>query len=101
MISVKFVYNDGKDLNVNIPDEDFSKFFLNLNENKPYWDKDIKNGFWTNMSDVRFIQFQVLEDANEPKQEATCEGTCDSAQCESVGSGEAACGTESIDCSAE
>ena len=102
MISVKFVYNDGKDLNVTIPDEDLNKFFGNLNQGQPYWDKNIKNGFWTNMGDVRFIQFMVHdEEKNESQQEEACDSACGRAPCEGACPREIAGGDESAAGSSE
>lgn len=67
MINIKLVYMDGKDVVVNLKNEQFATFFECLNKGKVYWDDEAKSGFWTNLSEIRFIQFLLLEDANEPK----------------------------------
>lgn len=60
--NVKFVYMDGKDIDVPLKDEKLQEFFSRLNGNMIYWtDESQKNGFWLNMDKIRYIQFQGIE----------------------------------------
>jgi|GEM_PF-4324999 len=90
MISIRFVYNDGKDVRINLPEDCFEEFFKCLNERKPYWDKSFTQGFWTNLTDVRFTEFVRQGDANEAKQEGSSQPNLEGAPCEGACSGEAA-----------
>lgn len=64
---IKFVYMDGKDIEIPLDAERLDSFFKRLNANHIYWaDADQKEGFWLNMEKVRFIQFFATE---EPKKE--------------------------------
>ena len=64
MITMHVTYTDGKTLDVNVPPEDFSSFFQDLNQGRVHWDSLNYMGFWTSFANVRFIQF--INDANAP-----------------------------------
>ena len=67
MISVKFVFNDGKDLLVNIPHDELGDMFERISESKIFWSGGESHGFWTNIENVRFIEFRSY--AGESKEE--------------------------------
>ena len=94
MITAKLVYNDGKDVIVNIPDADFAGMFASLAQGQVFWDATQKNGFWTSFENIRFIQFERREEQNESQQNNDSQGPCGSASCEVAGPGEAAIGYE-------
>jgi len=55
---IKFVYLDGKDLDLNISAEKIGAFFEKLNRGEIYWhDEEQMSGFWLNLDKVRYIQF--------------------------------------------
>ena len=88
MISVRFVYNDGKDLKVNIPTEQFQQLFASLNQKQVYWDSAVKQGFWTDLDRIRFMEFEVKEEENDTNAKTISQESCGGAQCESSSSGE-------------
>jgi hypothetical protein len=57
---VKFVFKDGKDLNVNVEAQYLTQFFDELSNKKIYWNQTKTSGFWTNLDDVRFVQTSLL-----------------------------------------
>lgn len=57
---IKFIYKDGKDLNVNIEPQFLQAFFDALNAKGVYWSQDKVHGFWTNLDEVRFVQIQMI-----------------------------------------
>lgn len=101
MISIRFVYNDGKDVRINLPDDCFQEFFNCLNDRKPYWDKSLTQGFWTNIAEVRFVEFVRQGDKNESKPEGIGASNSEGASCEVASSGEDASGNTASASSAE
>lgn len=57
---IKFVFNDGQDLNVNVEANFLTQFFDDLSNKKIYWNQAKTAGFWTNLDDVRFVQINLL-----------------------------------------
>lgn len=58
MYTLKFVYLDGKDVDINIEDEKVGDFFERLNKGEIYWNTEEQtNGFWLNLDKIRYIQF--------------------------------------------
>lgn len=53
---VTFVYFDGKDLNVSVEPENLDKLFHELGQKGFYWNKNRTSAFYTDLSQVRFIQ---------------------------------------------
>jgi len=88
MISAKLIYNDGKDVIVNIPGDEFAKMFASLAQGQVYWDANQTRGFWTSFENIRYIEFLRSEDQCEPKQDCIGTEPCAGAQCESAPAGE-------------
>lgn len=71
MHTIKFVYTDGQDVDVNIEKEKVEELFKQLKEKEIYWTKDDKeNGFWLNMENIRYIQFVGHDSKVSPMVEA-------------------------------
>ena len=71
MLTIKFVYTDGQDVDVNIEKEKVEELFKQLKEKEIYWTKDDKeNGFWLNMENIRYIQFVGHDSKVSPMVEA-------------------------------
>ena len=68
---VKFVYDDGKDLDVSIEAARLQDFFSCLDNKQVFWaDKESKSGFWLDLKKVRFVQLTAKqEEVSEPKRE--------------------------------
>lgn len=75
MYQVKFVYKDGKDMNINMVPDRLKNFFDALNAKTIFWYGDdnthLTAGFWTNLEDIRFLQIQAImgvkhEEKSEP-----------------------------------
>jgi hypothetical protein len=57
---VEFVFNDGKNLHVNVEGTHIEQFFKELSTKNIYWN-DLKSlGFWTNLDNVRFVSIKAL-----------------------------------------
>jgi len=64
---VKFVYDDGKELDVSVNAEQLQPFFQSLDAKQVFWsDEDRKHGMWLDLGKVRYVQLiQQQEPANE------------------------------------
>lgn len=72
-IQIKFVYNDGKDLQVDVQEEKLKFFFDCLNTRGIYWNDEETLGFWTDLDKIRYVQIfnpkkPALEVIHEPKE---------------------------------
>ncbi len=76
---VHFVYKDGKDLNMNVTQEQLKGLFESLSSNTIYWvgdDNDkYKSGFWTNLEDIRYIEFKTIQKEDDNDQRKLDEGS--------------------------
>lgn len=63
---VTFVYFDGKDLSVSVEPENLDKLFKELGQKGFYWNKNRTGAFYTDLSNVRFIQV-LLQLPSQPK----------------------------------
>lgn len=88
MISAKLIYNDGKDVIVNVQQDEFPKMFAALAQGQVYWDANQVRGFWTSFEQIRYIEFLRSEEENEQKPDGVSEEPCAGAQCESAPAGE-------------
>lgn len=71
---IKFVYMDGKHIELPLDADKLETLFGRLNDNHIYWaDDEQKEGFWLNIDKIRFIQFYSIE---EPKKEVKDEEEC-------------------------
>lgn len=62
IFSLKFVYQDNKDLTINIAAEKMAAFFSALNQKQMYFDETTNIGFWTDLDKIRYVQaFQVSQ----------------------------------------
>ncbi len=72
---VHSVYKDGKDLNMNLKQDQLKGLFEALSSGKIYWSGDErnqhKNGFWTNLEDIRYIEFKTMQKEQPLPGEAT------------------------------
>jgi hypothetical protein len=93
MINAKLVYKDEKEITLNVPEKEFQKLFECLSQRKVFWDEKIQNGFWTNLEEIRFIQFRVIEEKNEQPQPSNSSKTCSADEGQADGAGE--CGSDS------
>lgn len=80
MITMHLVYVDGMSFDLNVPQEEFSAFFADLNKGRVHWDPTNANGFWTSLANIRYIQFTnpvatastpEIPDSSTPLPEAT------------------------------
>jgi len=58
--SIKFVYNDGKDLVINIIEANAAEFFNRLSTKTVYFDEQNNVGFWTDLDKVRYIEMRKV-----------------------------------------
>lgn len=71
--TLKFIYQDGKELNINIEKEDLKPFFESLSKKEMYFDENQMMGFWSDLDKVRWIQanrqdmIQIEEFQHEPQ----------------------------------
>lgn len=70
---VKLVYNDKESVMIQIRDNEMESFFRNLSAGEIYKEPTTKVGFWTNLSNIRYITVVEKEDENGPEQDASCE----------------------------
>lgn len=73
---VKFVYMDGKDLDLNIDDAELKNLFQSLNNREIYWSSEDKiQGFWLDIERVRYIQCFALQEVkiDENKEIGSCQ----------------------------
>lgn len=71
IFSLKFVYQDNKDLTINIAAEKMAAFFSALNQKQMYFDETTNMGFWTDLDRIRYVQaFQIPQqgEANDQPQ---------------------------------
>lgn len=71
IFSLKFVYQDNKDLTINIAAEKMAAFFSALNQKQMYFDETTNMGFWTDLDRIRYVQaFQIPQqgEANDQSQ---------------------------------
>ena len=66
--SIKFIYNDGKDLFINIEEDKLGSFFNALNSKSLYYDESINAGFWADLEKIRYIQVFKAPDQPETKE---------------------------------
>ena len=52
---VILVYKDQKSLKIMIKEENIKRFFEDLTDSQIYRQTDSESGFWTNLSDIRYI----------------------------------------------
>lgn len=67
--ALKLTYKDGKILEVHLKEEEAQDFFSCLSEAKIHWEKDTGKGFWTNLSDIRYLE-AFPQEAKEEKEVA-------------------------------
>lgn len=94
MISAKLIYNDGKDVVVNIAEAEFSAMFSALAQGQVFWNANQTQGFWTSFENIRFIQFTRNEENNESKSDCNGEAASAGAPCEGACAGSGACQDE-------
>ena len=58
--SIRFVYNDGKDLVVNVLEAKATEFFGALNTKTAFFDQENNHGFWTDLDKVRYVEFRKI-----------------------------------------
>lgn len=56
MYQLKLMYKDDKDLAVPIEDEKLGEFYTALANRQIFWFEPGKSGFWTDFSDIRYVQ---------------------------------------------
>lgn len=68
---VNFIYNDSKELKINIEQSKLQEFFSCLDKKQIYWaDESEATGFWLDLKNIRCIQLSKIEETqNEPKEE--------------------------------
>lgn len=64
---LKFMYDDNKEVNVTMKEEELSKFYKCLSEKSMYFDKDCNLGFWTDLDKVRYVQAQRMAPKEDEK----------------------------------
>lgn len=67
MFTVKFIYNDDKDLTVNIEEENLREFFECLDKKQFYLHQNYELGFWTNIDTVRYIEIKKVSTCEDPR----------------------------------
>lgn len=79
---ITLVYNDGNSINVEVPEDEYQQVMECLENKNVFWGKDQKQGFWTNIQDVRYMQIFQLENSTAPAdscvlpEEEKTEGCC-------------------------
>ena len=70
--SLKFVYNDNKDVLMTIAADKLEGLFNALNAKQMYFDEGNKMGFWTDVDKLRYVQamFHPTPGEGDVKQEA-------------------------------
>ena len=61
----KIIYTDEKELNVDMNEEELSKFSENVSNQKVYWNKTQSQGFWTDITKIRYINFIKVNEGND------------------------------------
>jgi len=61
----KITYKDNVTLNLTGDEEDCKSLFQALSAQKIFWSKEGNNGFWTNLSDIRYIHILKEEEKVE------------------------------------
>ena len=65
---VKFMYDDGKTLDVGLDEEQLQEFFRSLDAKQVYWaDEERKFGMWLDLAKVRYVHLLKQEPADEQK----------------------------------
>lgn len=67
----KITYKDNVTLNLTGDEEDCKSLFQALSSQKIFWSKEGKNGFWTNLSDIRYIH--ILKEEEKVEENSTSE----------------------------
>ncbi len=62
---VRLVYMDDKTQDITIPSERFAMFEECLKTQNIYWYDDNKSGFWTDLTHVRNVRFQKIEEGEQ------------------------------------
>lgn len=77
MFKIKLIYNDDKELNINIPPEEYMSFFQAINSGQVFWGKGTNTGFWTSLANVRYMTLErPMEAPSEPKPIDPSAGSC-------------------------
>lgn len=61
--TVKIVYKDKEDIQINMSEEMVNDFLDSINSNEIYWNLDKTHAFWTDINEVRYIQVMGIKDA--------------------------------------
>ena len=61
-------YKDGQQINADLIEEDINRFAQCISKREIFWNKTLNDGFWTNLDDIRYINFRKI---NEKKDEPT------------------------------
>lgn len=65
---VKFIYFDGKDVDLILDENKIKGFFEKLNAGEIYWnDENMMRGFWLNLEKIRYIEFFGIKAPEEEK----------------------------------
>lgn len=63
---VKFVYNDGKELDVGVEEENLQQYFSSLHANQVYWFEESRDlGMWLDLDKVRYVHLRKEEEQHE------------------------------------
>lgn len=79
---LKFYYDDGKDIAVNMEEKNLPAFFNSLNNHQMYFEEESNVGFWTDLDKIRYIeafrlkQEEKKEESKEEVDEAEKEEAC-------------------------
>lgn len=65
------VYNDGKELFVDMEDRDVNLFSDNISNNKIFWNQELTQGFLTDLKNIRYISFKKTKQVKNESEEYT------------------------------
>jgi hypothetical protein len=54
---IKFVFMDGKDLNMEMTADAMDGFFSSLSQKQVFWNQEATRGFWLDLDKIRYVHF--------------------------------------------
>lgn len=70
---VSLTYRDDKKLNIEITEEQLEPFMEAIKMQEMFWSEGRKNGFYTDLKDIRYLQLAEKGQGEPEKENLTCE----------------------------